>query len=77
MKLEITTDGKTVWVNGEHGCIGRFSNRLAEVMVNPAKGFTTYQSEIGMAGDKNWKWFQDTMLGTHRVTVSDDWKPKE
>lgn len=77
MSTEITTDGKTVWVNSEHGCIGRFTNRLAEVMQNPnSEKFSTYQSEIGMSGDKNWEWFQKTMLDKHNVTVPDELKPE-
>tara|TARA_Y100000310_G_scaffold263083_1_gene273051 strand:+ start:1987 stop:2553 length:567 start_codon:yes stop_codon:yes gene_type:complete len=68
MKPKITTDGKTVWVNGPDSCLGRFGPAGAEVLegLAPCLDYT---------GKPDWGSFVRAMLTHHNIRVSEDYKP--
>jgi hypothetical protein len=79
---EITTDGKTVWVNSPKGeCIGRFSNRGIDVhrtLDDQLKGLSQCLDCChGKSVYEMWCRFQQSMLKFHRVVIPDDFKPEE
>lgn len=66
-RYEVTTDGRTVWVNGPL-CIGRFCPVSAEVL--RVDGTMLYKSPPA------WTWWLQMMRWEHGVMVPDDFKPK-
>ena len=75
---EITTDGKTVWINDATGLIGRFSRLGIDVHVDgQCRGDSCvkgpFNSETGPAA---WDAFKEKMLALHGVQVKDKFFPK-
>ena len=63
--VEITTDGRTVWVNTWR-CLGRFTANMAEVMNIPG-GWRDH--------DPDWAKWVDAMKAFHGVTVPEKYRP--
>lgn len=68
---EITTNGDTVWVNGNSGCLGRFCKGSYEIM-HTNGGQTTHMNNNH---EKDWERFVDEMYKQHRVTVLEEHRP--
>lgn len=75
---EITTDGRTVWVNVPGGCIGRFGlqgidiHRLLEAQVKEGEClFCTH----GPVTADDWPVFVTKMREHHGIEVSDCYRP--
>lgn len=78
-EVEITSDGRTVWVNTQHVCIGRFGVlgidiHRADIESQSEKGeclHCTHQKTTA----QDWTTFQEKMRELHGVTVGDEHKP--
>lgn len=77
MSTQVSTDGTTVWVNSDKGCVGRYTKRLSEVMKDTDTGeWGLFQNQLATSEDDGWTWFKRMVLAKHGVTVSDDVRPK-
>jgi hypothetical protein len=65
MKPEISSNGKTVWVN-KVGCIGRFCPMSGELMDGGV--LTTMPPD--------WEEWTEAMFRTHGFKVAKKWKPR-
>ena len=80
-KGQITSDGKTVWVNSmvDGMNIGRFSKRGVDVhheTKGQEKGLHCIDCSPGPTTLDDWKRFQNAMLIHHGVSVQDHHKPE-
>ena len=66
-KPEITTDGRTVWVNGPM-CLGRFSPRSSEAVMADLKN-------LKYRAPPDWETWRADMLEQQAIVVSDEYKP--
>lgn len=78
--FEITTDGRTVWVNSRHGmCVGRFSHVGVDV-------HNDYEAQRAGAGEcldcvhglpplESWNRFVDSMRTHYAVVVPSRFRP--
>jgi len=71
--IELSTDGRTVWVNGSHGgMIGRFSPRGIDVH----GADDVHCLDCRPAPKENpWRAFAESMLEHHHVHVPDSFQP--
>lgn len=69
--IDTATDGKTVWVNRGHTCVGRFSRVAFEVSTEEQcvtrKGPTTLS---------DWGYFKRTVQTLFDLEISDDLMPR-
>ena len=70
--FEILTDGRTVWVNGMRGLLGRFSHVGIDVHVDGQCQPDSCKPASGLEG---WQEFQRLMKKHHAINVSDRFKP--
>ncbi len=68
---EISTDGRTVWVNGPEGCVARFSKRGMEV---PAPECAGGQLSRASGTLQDWKYFQEA-LQRMGIKIDDSFQP--
>lgn len=78
--IEITSDGKTVWVNDAHGCcIGRFSRNGVDIhrtLAEQIEGASECLDCTHGIDSGTWERFVAGMLEYHSVVVPDIHKPK-
>jgi hypothetical protein len=72
LEAEITTDGRTVWINRPI-LIGRFCPISGEVVVG--RDVETRVHPDKKPGQADWEWFKARMLEEHRVDVEDSFRP--
>lgn len=71
---EISSDGRTVWINGVDSMLGRFGPYGIDVHV---AGECTNASCIpGLTDSSSWVRFKELMLSIHNIAVPDRYKPK-
>lgn len=77
---EISTDGKTVWINGPDGCcLGRFSkngidiHKIAKLQETDGQCIDCEKGPTDIAA---WHRFQLGMFAAHAVTVSAKFTPE-
>lgn len=63
----VDTDGKTVWVNRGHTCVGRFSAKAFEIVFEEGGRAT----RIGPMTIKDWIFFKEGIRLVFNVEVSD------
>jgi len=71
---EVTTDGRTVWVNDEQRCLGRFCQSSAEALALCPDGrsdLVTYEMFATGPTDGNWKRFVGKMEAIGCVVPKD------
>lgn len=77
-RFEITTNGTTVWVNGEQSLLGRFGKMGIDVHrpldANGCDGECLYCTHEPVT-ERDWETFKVKMLGHHGVVVTDEYKP--
>jgi len=74
MEVEVSSDGRTVWVNGLTALIGRFSKMGIDVHVD---GTCAGDGCVpGPCTKEHWETFKTQMLAVHNVVVTDDHMPK-
>ena len=71
---EITTDGKTVWVNSSV-CLGRFSRFGVDVHKDAEGQMRSGSQCLECSQEPNWPRFVAAMKEHHGIEVSDDYKP--
>lgn len=71
---QITTDGKTVWVNGPNGCLGRFSRHGVDVHRDPADPQSGPHC-LDCSPEPDWNRFKESMKLYHGVIVPDHYRP--
>lgn len=69
----IETDGRVVWVNGQHGLLGRFSPTGIDVHVNGKCKDDSCVTEY--CTPKHWRDFQQKMMIHHGIDVADEYAP--
>lgn len=81
--FEITSDGRTVWVNANCGmCVGRFTKNHVDIhasakeQMNGVHCLDCFPSR-GKSLDESWKQFKESMLTHHKVEIPEIYKPKE
>lgn len=76
MSDEITSDGRTVWVNsGRTGCaLGRFSRMGIDVHTEEGDG--CFDCAPGPCGPAEWLRFKESMKKYHGVIVSEEHRPR-
>lgn len=70
----IETDGKTVWVNGRNGALGRFGPMGIDVHTAATDGCldcTHHETDVN-----SWLRFQRSMAEHHQILVSDHFMPE-
>lgn len=70
---EISTDGRTVWINGAVGLLGRFSWTGIDVHVDAR--CVDDSCEPGPCTLEHWSRFKEKMIEYHGIRVSDDYMP--
>jgi len=80
MEAEISSDGRTVWVNSPSGmCIGRFSRFGVDVHHDTDEQVAGVGHCLDCAHDlppaEAWDRFKASMLEAHGVTVEDEHRP--
>lgn len=79
MKYNVSSDGITVWVNGEFSLLGRFGKFGIDVHRPLEKqgcdGECLYCTHESVTG-KDWETFKQKMLEHHGVVVTDKHKPE-
>ncbi len=73
-KVEVSSDGQTVWVNNAFVNIGRFG-RLG-IDVHNADATSCLHCTHGITTVEDWETFKLKMLEHHGVVVTDEHKPK-
>lgn len=78
--MEITSNGKTVWVNDDEGvCLGRFSRFGIDVHKDfagqVASDTQCLDCKAGPVNREDWERFKAGMLSFHNVTVDDSHMP--
>jgi hypothetical protein len=69
----IETDGRTVWINGPYGLLGRFSRQGIDVHVNGrCEGDSCVSERCSL---QHWRDFQKKMVQYHKIVVSDEYAP--
>lgn len=73
--LEVTTDGRTTWINGPNGSmLGRLSP--TGIDVHGDEGASTHCLDCRVPPDKNaWEAFRASMKEHHGVEVPQSFKP--
>jgi hypothetical protein len=69
----ITSDGRTVWINGPNGLIGRFSRNGIDVHNEDNTGCLACSA--GPCGLLEWELFKSAMLEHRGIAVPDEWMP--
>lgn len=70
--VEITTDGRTVWVNAPM-CIGRLGPTYAEVFSSKLSGGANDVYAYLGAGD--WWWWVNKMKEIHGLEIPESYRP--
>lgn len=77
--FEIKTDGRTVWVNGMHGCIGRFGRGGIDVHKTAAEqvesGTQCLLCTHGRPMLADWETFQAAMLKFYGTEIANTLMP--
>ncbi len=73
-EYEITTDGRTVWVNGPT-CLGRMCPVSAEVFDAQSHPLVQIVTGKKTPSTKAWCWWVETMLAEHDIAIPDTYKP--
>ena len=80
VKDEISTDGKTVWVNGPSVCIGRFGRGGVDVHRDAAGQMDSGDACLDCFTDgtpaEMWDRFRASMLKFHDVDVPENFRPE-
>ena len=71
---EITTDGRTVWVNAAV-CLGRFSPFGVDVHKDAEGQMQSGLQCLECSADSDWTTFVAAMLKHHDITVPDKYRP--
>ena len=71
--VDVTSDGKTVWVNSATGCLGRFGRFGIDIHTRDTTG--CLHCTHGIVSDDDWEVFKEKMLEHHGVLVGDIYKP--
>lgn len=74
--MQIETDGRTVWVNGVNGAIGRFGVFGIDVHNATNDGCLACSVRRLATTLADWQLFKTEMLAQHGIDVSDKWIPK-
>ncbi len=74
MKVQIRSDGRTVWVNSPEQLLGRFSRMGIDVHVDGACAGDGCKP--GPCTVEHWDTFKREMLRVHQINVSDRYIPK-
>lgn len=71
--VEVISDGRTVWINGPEGAIGRFGRMGTDVHYPDTTGclYCTH----GPQDEGDWWMFQTAMVLRHGVVVGDEHRP--
>lgn len=82
MKVDIQSDGRTVWVNGADGCcVGRFSQYGVEIHHTAEAQMTTgdqcLDCKAGPTNLLDWEHFKVGMKSYYGVEISDKHRPKK
>ncbi len=72
--LQIQTDGRTLWINGVHGLLGRFAPAGIDVHAEP--GSDKHCLDCGPHGEKPWERFVAAMKLHHGVDLDYSWQPE-
>jgi hypothetical protein len=73
-EIEISTDGKTVWVNAENGLIGRFSQRGIDV--HNRENNACLACIPGPCDLNAWKRFRVNMYWHHEIFIDNKYMPE-
>lgn len=80
LPAQISSDGRTVWVNDQHINLGRFSARGIDVHATAAAqvagGGHCLMCRPGPATASDWRDFKDAMLKHHGVRISEEFRPE-
>ncbi len=66
--LDITTDNKTIWINGPQGCVARFCQMSGEVRQSDTEPWIVVQQESWL----EWKNCVETYV---EYTIADKYQP--
>lgn len=78
-EVEITTDGKTIWVNDEISCIGRFSRFGIDIHTSfkeQNSGKECLLCTHSKPNQDDWERFIEGMKKFHNVEVDNTLKPE-
>lgn len=73
-QVQLSTDGRTVWVNGEEGLLGRLGPRGVDIHATPGSG--THCLDCGPCEGDVWPRFVAGMRKHHQVQVPETFKPE-
>lgn len=72
-QIQIHTDGRTLWINGPNGLLGRLGPRGIDVHAEP--GSTVHCLDCGPLPAEPWEAFKVSMKKHHGVLLGDQWEP--
>jgi len=75
-EVEITTDGKTVWVNGSGVCLGRFGPRGVDVHRRAEEQLAGLPQCLDCRPVPDWEAFVASMKEHHGVEVDSVFEPE-
>ncbi len=75
MKHQITTDGKTVWINSPEVCLGRFSPQGIDVHRTAEQQIESGISCLACTPEPDWDSFVASMKESHDITVEVNYRP--
>ena len=69
-KFEVSTDGRTVWVNGPEGCYARLTQTMVEYTLPQGEFYFAKLTKL-----KDWEDFKKNTIKWYGVEIPEDWKP--